>query len=205
MIRVLGRASSSNVQKVMWCAAELGLEVDRVDMGLEFGGNNTPEYLAKNPTGLVPTLEDGDLVVWESNTIVRYLADTYGKGDWATTTPAQRALNSQWMDLFSNTLGPHMGVIFRTLTRTPEPERDMAALKRAVDAAAKAWKLLDAELANAPYLSGKAPGIGDIPAGCAVYRWYNLPIERPKFANVEAWYERLKTREPYRTHVMLPL
>jgi glutathione S-transferase len=205
MIRVLGRASSSNVQKVMWCAAELGIEVDRVDMGLEFGGNNTPEYLAKNPTGLVPTLEDGDFVVWESNNIVRYLADKYGKGDWATTTPAQRALNGQWMDWFSNTLGPHMGVIFRTLTRTPEPERDMAAVKRAVDAGSKAWKLLDAELAKAPYLGGKAPGIGDIPAGCAVYRWYNLPIERPKFANVEAWYERLKTREPYRTHVMLPL
>ena len=96
MVRVLGRANSVNVQKVMWCAAELGLDVDRVDIGRQFGGNDTTEYLAKNPNGLIPTLEDGELTVWESNTIVRYLAEQYGDDNWSLGTPAARAPANGW-------------------------------------------------------------------------------------------------------------
>ncbi len=205
MIQVLGRANSINVQKVMWCAAELGVAVERVDVGMHFGGNDTPEYLAKNPTGLIPTLVDGDFTVWESNVIVRYLADKYGTGTWAAATPEARAINGQWMDWFIHFLHPNIGTVFRTLVRTPEAERDMAAVARAVAAGNKAWTLLDATLAKTPYLGGEAPGTGDIPAGCAVYRWYNMAIERPKLANVEAWYARLQTRPAYKEHVMMPL
>lgn len=205
MIRVLGRANSINVQKVMWCAAELELAVERVDIGLEYGGNDTPEYLAKNPNGLIPTLEDGDATVWESNTIVRYLADKYGTGGWAPGTPAARAHNSQWMDWFLTIMAPSIGPLFRALVRTPEGERDMNAVAANAAALAKAFGVLNSALAGRNYIGGVAPSTGDIPVGCAVYRWYNLDVEHPPLANVEAWYERLKARPAYREHVMLPL
>jgi len=205
MIRVLGRANSINVQKVMWCAAELGLDVDRIDIGLEFGGNDTPEYLAKNPNGLIPVLEDGDVTVWESHSIVRYLADKYGAGNWSPSTPAERALNSQWMDWFLTVMAPPLGPLFRTLIRTPEAERDMNAVATHAAALAKAFAILDGALAGRDFIGGAEPSTGDIPVGCAVYRWYNLDVEHPPLANVEAWYERLKTRAPYQAHVMMPL
>ena len=100
MLKILGRSSSINVQKVMWCAAELGAEVERIDIGGKYGGNDTPEYLAKNPNGLVPTMEDGEVVLWESNTIVRYLAETRGSQPWFASDAAGRGLASQWMDWY---------------------------------------------------------------------------------------------------------
>ncbi len=205
MVRVLGRNNSINVQKVMWCAAELGVPVERHDIGLEFGGNDTPEYLAKNPNGLIPTLEDGDLTVWESNTIVRYLADTYGTGDWVLNTPADRALASQWMDWYLTTMHAPLSVVFRTLIRTPEAERDMAAVEKGIAATNRLWSMLEAHLAGRDYVTGDKPSIGDIPAGCAVYRWFEMDVERPQMPNVTAWYGRLQERTPYQEHVMMPL
>lgn len=205
MVRILGRANSINVQKVTWCAAELGLDVERVDIGLQFGGNDTPEYLAKNPNGLIPTLEDGDLTVWESNTIVRYLVEQYGKGDWALATPAARALASQWMDWYLTAMHPPMTVIFRNLVRTPEPERDMDGVRNANQGAAKLWRLLDAHLATHDFVCGAKLSVGDIPVGCSAYRWFNMDVERPELPHLAAWYERLRARNAYTTHVMLPL
>ncbi|MEK9752146.1 MAG: glutathione S-transferase family protein [Rhodospirillaceae bacterium] len=205
MIRVLGRANSINVQKVMWCAAELGIDVKRVDMGLQFGGNNTPEYLAKNPNGLVPTLEDGDTYVWESNTIVRYLADKYGTAGFALASPEARAWNGQWMDWFLTVMAPTIGPIFRTLVRTPEAERDMKAVAAHAVALGKSFAILDDVLATRDFIGGDQPSTGDIPVGCAVYRWYNMAIERPALANVAAWYDRLQARPAYQSHVMMPL
>jgi len=205
MVRVLGRNNSINVQKVMWCAAELGLEVDRHDIGLQFGGNDTAEYLAKNPNGLIPTLEDGDVTVWESHTIVRYLADKYAKGDWALETSTEQALASQWMDWCLSTMHPPLSVVFQTLIRTPEAERDMVAVENGVAATNKYWSVLDTHLSDRDFVLGGKPSIGDIPAGCAVYRWYTMGVERPPLPNVTAWYERLQQREPFRAHVMLPL
>ena len=124
MLKILGRPTSINVQKVMWCAAELGIEVNRVDIGGPHGGNDTPEYLAKNPNGLVPTLEDGDFVLWESNAIVRYLAETQGQAPWFPAEANGRALASQWMDWYLTIMHPPMMVIFLTLIRTAPEDRD---------------------------------------------------------------------------------
>jgi glutathione S-transferase len=205
MIRVLGRANSINVQKVMWCAVELGLDIDRHDIGMQFGGNDTAEYLAKNPNGLIPTLEDGELTVWESNTIVRYLAETYAQGEWALTTSADRAHASQWMDWYLTTMHAPLSVVFRALIRTPEPERDMDAVNQAIATTNKWWMVLDGHLAGRDYVLGDHLSIGDIPVGCAVYRWYSMDVERPEMPNLTAWYQRLQDRSAFRTHVMMPL
>lgn len=201
MIRILGRASSINVQKVMWCAEEIGTAVQRVDIGGKFGGNNTPEYLAKNPMGLVPTLEDGDFVLWESNAIVRYLADKAGKKPWQPADAKVRGHADQWMDWYLTAMHPPMTVIFWQLIRTEPDKRDNKALAEATQKAAKLWAMLDGQLSTRPYLAGTEITIGDIPAGCSVNRWYTLDVERPKLVYLEAWYRRLKRRPAYAKHV----
>lgn len=205
MLRVLGRANSINVQKVMWCSGELGLEVERIDVGGAFGGNDQPDYLAKNPTGLVPTLEDGDLVLWESHTIVRYLCEAYGGAPWQPADIATRYHAQQWMDFYIAQIHAQMTVIFWGLIRTPPEKRDMAAIEAAIGKAARWWTLVDKQLEGRDYLTGDAPTVGDIPLGCAAYRWHEMQIERPDLKNLRAWYERLAERPAYRQHVMLPL
>jgi len=170
-----------------------------------FGGNDTPEYLAKNPNGLVPTLEDGDFVLWESQTIVRYLAETYGAPPWAPKDATGRALASQWMDWYITKLHAPMTVIFWALIRTAPEDRDMDAVNKAVEQASDLWTLLDAQLAKAAFLTGDEPTIGDIPAGCAVNRWYAMEVDRPSLPNLEAWHACLKGRPAYQDHVMMPL
>jgi len=205
MIRVLGRANSINVQKVMWLTGELGLDVERVDIGGAFGGNDQPEYLAKNPDGRVPTLEDGDFVLWESHSIVRYLAEKYGSSPWWPAKLEDRALASKWMDYCLFNMHPPMTTIFWTLIRTPEAERDMDAVAKCVASASKFWKVVDGQLAKTNFLTGTAPCIGDIPLGCMVYRWYALDIDRPDLPNLRAWHDRLAERKAFQEHVMLPL
>ncbi len=205
MLKVLGRRTSINVQKVMWLTAELDLEVERVDIGGPFGGNDTPEYLAKNPNGLVPTLEDGDFTLWESHSIVRYISEKYGRAPWTPEDAAGRAIASQWMDWYLTKLHPPMTVIFWALVRTKPEGRDMNAVNAAVEEAAQMWTLLDKQLENGDYLTGNAPAIADIPVGCSVSRWYAMDVKRPSLANLEAWHERLKQRAPYQDHVIMPL
>ncbi len=205
MLKVLGRLSSINVQKVMWLTAELGLEVDRVDIGGKFSGNDTPEYLAKNPNGLIPTLEDGDCVLWESNTIVRYLAETYGQAPWFPADAKGRGLANQWMDWYLTRLHPPMTVIFMALIRTAPEDRDQDAFEQAVEKATELWILLDKHLGNSDFVTGDAPTMGDIPMGCSVNRWYTLDVPRPSLTNLEAWHGRLKERPAYQEHVMVPM
>lgn len=205
MLRVLGRANSINVQKVMWCAGELGLDVERIDVGGAFGGNDQPDYLAKNPTGLVPTLEDHGFVLWESNTIVRYLCETYGEAPWRPADVAGRYHAQQWMDFYLSQIHAQMTVIFWGLIRTPPEKRDMAAIEAARDKAAKWWALVDGQLAGHNYITGDDPTFGDIPLGCAAYRWHELDIARPDLKNLRAYYDRLAERPAFRDNVMLPL
>jgi len=205
MVRVLGRANSINVQKVMWCAAEIGLEVERVDVGGAFGGNDTPEYLAKNPNGRVPTIEDGNYVLWESNSIVRYLAETYGDTPWQPENARIRARANQWMDWYLANLHPPMTTIFWQLIRTAPEDRDADSIATGTAEAAKLFGILDAQLVQRPHITGEEPSIGDIPIGCAAYRWHSMEIDRPHLANLKVWYERLSARPAFQEHVMLPL
>lgn len=205
MVRVLGRANSINVQKVMWCAAELGVDVDRIDIGGAYGGNDQPEFLSKNPNGRVPVLEDGDLILWESNTIVRYLCRTYGDAPWRPDDVTVRAHASQWMDWYLSSLHAPMTVIFWALIRTAPQDRDAAAVAKAVEDASKLWAIINAHLADRDFITGEAPSMGDIPIGCAAYRWHEMDIDRPDLPNLLAWWQRLRDRPAYRDNVMLPL
>lgn len=205
MLRILGRNTSSNVQKTLWAAGELGLEFEREDIGGPFGGNDKPEYLALNPNGYVPTLIDGDYTLWESNSITRYLAATYGAGTLWPIDPRVRGSAERWMDWQIATLSPTMVTVFRGLVRTPPEDRDMALIAQARDRTARLFAMLDAALAGSEYVAGDAFTVGDIPVGIAAYRWYHLDIEREDFRNLERWYRRLTERPAYREHIMNPL
>ncbi len=137
--------------------------------------------------------------------IVRYLAEKYGHGTLFPTEPERRWLAEQWMDWMQTRLNPPMSVILRELVRTAPDKRNMEAVEAAHKGATEAWRMVEAHLASRAYMTGDGFTMGDIPVGAAVYRWYAFPIERPALPHVEAWYERLQGREPYRNHVMLPL
>jgi len=205
MVRILGRANSINVQKVMWLTGELDLDVERIDIGMQFGGNDTPEYLAKNPNGLIPTLEDDGDVVWESHSIVRYLAEKYGGPAWWPEQLIERATAGQWMDWYLSRVHAPMTVIFWNVVRHPPEKRDPAAVVKATDDAAKAWRILDDHLSDRDFVGGGAPCVGDIPVGCAIHRWTAMDFDKPDFPNLAAWYARLSDRPAFREHVMLPL
>ena len=205
MLKILGRDTSSNVQKVLWAAGELGLEFEREDIGGPFGGTDAPDYLALNPNGYVPTLIDGDYALWESNSIVRYLAATHGAGTLWPADARGRGLAERWMDWQIATLSPVFVTVFRGLVRTAAEERDMAAIGAARDRAARLFGMLDAALAGADFVAGEDFTMGDIPVGIAAYRWYALDIEREDFRNLERWYKGLAERPAYRAHVMKPL
>ena len=205
MLRVWGRNNSINVQKVMWAVGELGVEHERIDVGGAFGGLDTPEYRRLNPNRRVPTVEDGEVVVWESNACVRYLAARFGAGALWPEDPGRRARADMWMDWQVATLLPDMTVVFWGLIRTPEAERDHAKIAAAVERLGTTWRILDEHLASRRFVAGDALTIGDIPVGAGCYRYYSLPIERPSLPKLEAWYGRLKERAPFREHVMVPL
>lgn len=205
MIRIWGRNDSSNVQKVLWCCGELGVEFERIDIGGRFGGNKEKPYLNLNPNGLVPTIEDGSFVLWESNSIVRYLTDKYGPGKLLPNTPEGRANANRWMDWQLTTLGPAIVPLFWALLRTPEEKRDPAAVEEALKKSIRSWQMVDEHLANNRYLGGDSFSIGDIPVGVWAYRWFNMPVERPKLAQLSAWYEGLSKRTAFQTHIMIPL
>lgn len=205
MLKVWGRTDSSNVQKVVWCCGELGLEFERTDLGGKFGGNKEKVYLDKNPNGLVPTIEDGDFILWESNSIMRYLNEKYGQGRLLPASIDGRANANRWMDWQLSVLNPAIVPLFWNLIRTPPEKRDPKVVQGALDKAGTAWQMVENQLARGAFVAGDNLTLGDIPLGVWAYRWFNLPIERPKFTKLEAWYKRLCERPPYQKHIMIPL
>ena len=194
MLRIWGRLTSVNVQKVVWCADELGLDYERIDVGGKFGGNDTPQYLAMNPNGLVPVIEDDGFVLYESNAIVRYLA---AREEHEALWPAglrRRADVDRWMEWQSTNFTPAMWGAFWMLVRTPPEKRDPALVESSRVKSEKCAGVLDAHLASRRYLAGDDFTVADIVAGCAAHRWLNLPLERAPRPNLERWYAELKAR-----------
>jgi glutathione S-transferase len=195
MLRILGRVSSVNVQKVVWCADELGIAYERVDVGGKFGGNDTPEYLAKNPNGLVPVIEEDDgFVLYESNAIVRYLAAKHSAGKLWPEDLRRRADVDRWMEWQSTAYTPAMWVAFWQLIRTPAEKRDAAGIEASRAKSEKLSGILDAHLASRRFLAGDAFTAADIVVGCAAHRWLNLPLAREARPNLQRWYAELKAR-----------
>ncbi|MFQ6018138.1 MAG: glutathione S-transferase family protein [Kiloniellaceae bacterium] len=205
MLRIWGRINSVNVQKAMWCIGELGLAHERIDAGGRFGGNDEDWYLDMNPNGLVPTIDDDGVVLWESNTIVRYLAAKYGTGTLCPASPERRADAEKWMDWQQTALLPPITTIFWGLVRTPPDERDPGAIEEATRQAGRTLRVLDRHLAGRAYVLGSSFTMADIPVGAMAYRWYALDVAHPDRPHLRAWYGRLCEREAYRRHVMIPL
>jgi glutathione S-transferase len=205
MLVIWGRNNSVNVQKVLWCCEEMALGYQRIDAGGAFGVVNTPEYRALNPNGLVPTIEDDGLVLWESNAIVRYLAAKHAAGSLWPEILKTRAEADRWMDWENTTFWPAIRPLFLGLMRTAPDKRDSRALEDARLKTADVLSIVDTHLTARPYLAGDTFTIGDIPLGCGIWRWMALPIERPALPNVQRWFDSLAGRLAYAKIVMLPL
>jgi glutathione S-transferase len=205
MLKIWGRTNSTNVKKALWAAEEVGVPFENIPAGGAHGVVADPDYRAKNPNSTVPTLEDDDLVIWESNTIVRYLAAQYGQSTLAIDDPKDRAQAEKWMDwVLSRLAGPFVDVFWNTV-RLPPEKQDAKACAKGLETCGALLAIVDKTLAQQPYLSGAKFGMGDIPLGCFAYAWFEMPIERPDLPNLEAWYERLKARPAYQKTVMIPL
>ncbi len=205
MLKIYGRRNSGNVQKVLWCADEIGLTYEQIDRGGTFGGNKEPAFLAMNPNGVVPVIDDDGFILWESNAIVRYLAAKHSAGTLSPADPARRADGDRWMDWATTTLVIPVNQVFAGWVRTPPEKRDPVAIEAARLKAEAAWRIADARLARTAWLGGDTFTMGDIPVGVFAYRWFNLTIERSPLPNLQRYYEALTKRPAYQKHIMLPL
>jgi glutathione S-transferase len=204
-LKLWGQPRSINVQKVLWALDELGLDYERVDAGGTFGVVKTPAYLALNPNGLVPTLEDDGAALWESNAILRYLFGRYGRDPAQPADPITRAKADAWTEWYSSTFWPATRVLLVQLVRTPEDKRERAAIESAHAQVTAALGILNGALAKQRFVAGDEFTFGDIPLAAAAQRWFNLPLERPEFKAVESWYGRVRERAGFKRHVDLPL
>ena len=204
MLKVWGRRSAFNVQKVLWFIGELDLQYQHIDAGGSAGGLDVGEFLAMNPTGHIPVIDDGGTIVWESHTILRYLAARHGAKDFWPADPGERSLAERWMDWSQTSLQPAFMDLFWGWYRTPEDQRDTAFVERARERCATCFQLLDTWLAERRFLAGDRITLADLPAGTSLYRYFELDIDRPSLPHVEAWYARLAKRPAYRNHVMIP-
>ncbi|MGK7867269.1 glutathione S-transferase family protein [Falsiroseomonas sp. E2-1-a20] len=207
MLRIWGRANSSNVMKVLWLCEELGLPFERIDAGGAFGRTREPDYLAKNPNALVPTIEEPDgFVLWESNAILRYLARSRAPqspiypGDLRVAADCDR-----WLDWQISAINRPMTTVFFTYVRIPEPERDWTATHKARAEAETLWAMLDRAIGRKPFVTGDHLTIADIALGIYVHRWFALPIERAEMPALRGWYDRLLARPGFTRHCAGPL
>ena len=201
MLKIWGRKTSSNVRKVLWCCAELELKYERIDWAGPFGGNDDPAYRKLNPNGLVPTIEDGDVVLWESNTILRYLTHKHSRGNLWPENPSERGVAEMWMDWQLSVIAPATSPIFRGIVHTPEDQRDMVMIREKSAELCTKWAMFDSHLAGKDYALGKKLSMGDFAMGIHAHRFVTLVEDRPSMKNLEAWYKRIGERPGYAEHV----
>lgn len=205
MIKVWGRASSSNVQCVMWCIAELGLPYERVDAGLMYGVNDSPEYLAMNPNGTVPTVIDGDApALWESGAIVRYLANVYADENFWPQDPIQRANVDRWAEWGKVSVQMNFnGPIFWPVVRQTPENKDEEALSKALTAFENKLRIAQSNLSHHRFLAGENLTLADIQFGHILYRYFELEIHRAELPDIRRYYDTLTAMPYYREHVMI--
>lgn len=201
MLRILGRASSINVRKVLWTCREIGIAYSREDFGTGFAPTDTPEFLAMNPNGMVPVIEDEAGVLWESNTICRYLAAKHGQTDLLPASPRDRADVEQWMDWGATDLNMSWRYAFIGLIWRDPAFQD----SRQIAASASRWNammgILEQRLGSTgAFVVGSSFTLADVVLGLSVNRWLMTPIERPDYPAIAAYYERLKQRPGFVEH-----
>jgi glutathione S-transferase len=206
-LTIWGRANSVNVQKVLWCLSELDIAYHRIDAGMAFGKNDEPDYLAMNPNGHVPTLVDGDFILWESNSVMRYLVLAYGQGSpiYPQTAKA-RASVDRWLDWTLSTLQPVDRPVFWALVRTTVEKRDMVAIQKDADAEAVQWRIVDAQLATRRFIEGDDFTIADIALGAYARRWFGVEgVSKPALPNLARWFGQFANRAGFAQFVAPPM
>ncbi|WP_158745309.1 glutathione S-transferase family protein [Acidisphaera sp. L21] len=212
-ISIWGRANSVNVQKVLWCCAELGVTPDRINAGMAHGHVDTPEYRAMNPNGRVPTLVQGDFVLWESNAIIRYLTLSQieaGSKAALSLYPAaaiKRAPVERWLDWVLTTMQPAERPLFWNMVRTTPEDRDAKVIATATKASADAWAVLEAHLTHGgAFVEGDSFTLADIVLGAYARRWFGVDVpNRPVYGRLRAWYDGIAQRFAFQQHIALPL
>jgi glutathione S-transferase len=206
-LKIWGRANSVNVQKVLWCLRELDLTYQRIDAGMAFGKNTEAEYLAMNPNGRVPTLVDGDFVLWESNSVMRYLVMAYGQGSPIyPPAPKQRAGVDRWLDWTLSTMQPVDRPVFWALVRTPVEKRDMVAIQKDVDAEAVQWRIVDNQLATRRFIEGDDFTLADIALGAYARRWFGVQgVNKPQLTHLARWFAQFASRPGFAQFIAPPM
>lgn len=202
MHTIFGRTTSFNVQKVLWLADELNLDYEHIELGGRFGGLDTPEFQGLNPMQKVPVLVDGDGVIWESHTILRYLAAEYGGSQWYPNSAYQRSLYERWLDWSQTAFQPAFMAVFWGYYRRPPQKRDMAAVEKHLKKCDECLGTLNRQLADSKYLAGDRLTLADIPTGAVIYRLTEQGLEMPLPSSVASWYDNLQQRSGYRKWVM---
>lgn len=201
MLKILGKASSINVRKVLWACDELGLPFEREDWGSGFRATDTADFLALNPNAMVPVIRDGDFVLWESNAIIRYLATAYGDGALLPAAPRERAKVEQWMDWQATELNNAWRYAFLALVRKNPAYTDQAALAASVASWSRHIAILERQLASTgAYILGDTFSLADVPLGLSVNRWLMTPLQHPEYPAVAAYFERLSQRPAFLRH-----
>lgn len=204
MLRILGKASSINVRKVLWTCAELEIPFNREDWGAGFQSTREAAFLALNPNAMVPVIVDGDTVLWESNAICRYLASRYG-GDAALlpSAPAARARVEQWMDWQATELNNSWRYAFMALVRNSPAHADQGQVEHGIGQWNRHMGILEGQLANTgAFAAGTAFSLADIVLGLSVNRWLMTPMQRPAYPAIQAYVERLLQRPGCREFCM---
>jgi glutathione S-transferase len=195
MLKIYGYAQSINVRKVLWVCDELGLPFERVDWGGSFRSTSEPQFLALNPVGMVPVIDDDGTVVWESNVIVRYLAASRGRVDLLPSEPAARARVEQWMDWQASDFNNSWRVCFQALVRRNPAFQDKAAIDASADLFNRMVGIIDEELARTGgYIAGETFTVADVVLGLSLHRWQSVPMPRPQYENVARYLARLLER-----------
>jgi len=206
-LTIWGRPNSVNVQKVLWCLRELELSYERIDAGMQYGRNREANYLGMNPNGRVPTLVDGDFVLWESNSIMRYLCLAYGEGSPIyPREPKRRAAVDRWLDWTLSTVQPVDRPVFWALVRTPVDQRDMVAIQKDADAEAEVWRIADRQLATRRFIEGDDFTLADIALGAYARRWLGVEgITRPELPALDRWFAQFSERPGFTQFVAPPM
>ena len=204
MLTVWGRPSAYNVQKVRWFITELGLEYEHIDIGGAIGGLENEAFLMMNPHGRIPVIKDGEYIVWESNSILRYLAATYAINEYWNESPAERSLIERWMDWELSTLQPLFLELFWGHYRTPEAQRDQSLIEHYRQACEQRIKVLDAVLEKNEYVAGESFSLADVCVGTCFFRYFNMGIDVDRPVNVDRWYLRLAERPAYQQIIQAP-
>lgn len=204
MLTVWGRRDAFNVQKVLWLIGRLGIDHRHVDAGGKFGGLDGPAFRQMNPHGRVPVIDDNGTVVWESHTILRYLATSRGAEALYPVEPGARAAVDQWLDWGLATGQRDFLDLFWGYYRTPAAERDNERVAALAQRCANNIALVDDVLGTRPFLAGASFTLADIPFGTTLYRYFGMGLSVPAPTNVTRWYDALCEQESYRTNVMIP-